>query len=256
MSSTPEALRAVSDAQAHNTQLLLPFVASYLAYRRGESDARNWLTGGTALFAQSAENRFLVTANHVIEEIDRLRTTHEVDLLLCGHSCSPVVISDWEILSRDSSADICTFQIPADFSTTLLNKQLFELNNWPHPRARSGDNAFILGFPSLHREGSEASVQLRFLPISDFIADVGPRRFTVADENNEREILLNSENLEVPAHFGGMSGSPAFRLIDGAQPEFIGVFSEGSDGLRAAFFCSHADVIAANGRLDMGLIPP
>ena len=165
-------------------------------------------------------------------------------------------MSDWKILDRDASIDICVFEIPNDANLERLNKKKFELQTWPHTRAALRDNALIIGYPAEHRSGSSNEIHVRITPINDFVTDVGPRRFTIADEQDEREVLLNPEGFSVPAHFGGMSGSPVFRMLTDAKPEFIGVFSEGGDGLRAAFFCAHADFILPTGKLDFGRIPP
>lgn len=240
----------------HNALILSPFTAPILVYRQGETNAANWLTGGTAFIARTEQNQFLVTAEHVMAEIDNLRTQHPITVFLGGNGCAPANISEWDILDRDSHVDICTLQIPHGFDPTTLNKRFFDLEDWPHQRARIQDNAMILGYPAEHRSGLGSSIEIRQTPISDFVSDVGPRRFTMADQNEEREVLLNPEGFSVPSCFGGMSGSPIFRMIEDARPEFIGVFSEGSGGLRGTFFGAHADFIATDGRLDQCRIPP
>ena len=72
----------------------------------------------------------------------------------------------------------------------------------------------------------------------------------------QREILINPDNLDFPTHLGGMSGSPVFKVRGNAYPEFLGVFSEGSDGIRGAYFCSHAQFLLPDGKLDFTRIPP
>ena len=173
-----------------------------------------------------------------------------------GNNCSPVNISTWPILDRDNFVDICTIEVPADFDESCLNKQFFDLIDWPHQAASENDVGFIIGFPGQHRSGEERSVITRILPICDFVTDVGPRKFTIADEHNERQVLLDLAKLGVPETYGGMSGSPVFRLREMGRPDFIGVFTSGSDGINAAFFCSHANFIASDGRLDHRRIPP
>jgi hypothetical protein len=245
-----------SEVMLHNAQILLPFIAPILVYRRGETNAANWLTGGTVFIARTVQNRFLVTAEHVIAEIDNLRTQYPITVFMGGNGCAPLDISGWEILDRDNHVDICTLQIPEGFDPAILNKRFFHLENWPHQRAQIQDRAIIVGYPAEHRSGAGNSIEIRLTPINDFVTDVGPRRFTIADENEEREILLNPDGFTVPSCFGGMSGSPIFRMIEDARPEFIGVFSEGSGGLRGTFFGAHADFICANGHLDHNRIPP
>jgi hypothetical protein len=177
-------------------------------------------------------------------------------MLLGGHACSPVNITEWPILACDRDSDVCTLQVPETFDPRTLNKNFFELTGWPHHRAQVSDKAFIIGYPAEHRTGSPDEILFRITPISDFVTDAGPRRFTIADESAERQILYNPESLTVPEHFGGMSGSPAFRMIEGAAPEFIGILVESSDGLGAAFFCAHVDFILDNGLFYYGIMSP
>lgn len=244
-----------SEIMQHNVETLSRFVAPLLVYKKGEQNASNWITGGTVFLAQTSANRFLVTADHVIEDILKREKEGPLHLMLCGKSCGPLDISDWEIICRDERIDICTVQVPISFNADVLNRTFFDLNNWPHPRAVKYDKAFILGYPSGHRTGESKIVNIRLLPISDFVTDVGPRRFTMADETNEREIILNSPGFGVPKHFGGMSGAPVFRMLENSIPEFIGVFSEGSDGIHGVFFSAHADFICPDGKLNFAAIP-
>lgn len=243
------------DILRHNTELMRPFVAPVLVYERSERDAAQWLTGGTVFLAETDEKRFLVTANHVFAEIDRLRESMQVVVFLGGNGCEPFEISSWPILDRDKSIDICTIEVPREFDAARLNKRFFEINGWPHLRAQPHDAVFIIGYPAAHRSGTKNRVDIRLCPISDFVTDVGPRRFTVADEEELRRPFLKSDGLEVPESFGGMSGSPAFRMIENARPEFIGTFIEGGEGLRAPLFLAHAEFIQRDGKLDHSRIP-
>lgn len=246
----------LSEMMQHNVQILSPFVAPILVYRKGEENAGNWLTGGSSFIASTGQNRFLVTAEHVMAEIDDLRNQYPITIFLGGNGCAPLDISSWIILDRDSHIDICTLQIPQNFDPAILNKRFFDLDNWPHQRAQIQDSAIIVGYPAEHRSSTANSIEIRLTPINDFVTDVGPRRFTIADENEEREVFLNPDGFSVPSCFGGMSGSPIFRVIEDARPEFIGIFSEGSGGLRGTFFGVHADFISDTGHLDYNKIPP
>jgi hypothetical protein len=235
---------------------LLPFVAPVLVYPRADVGVQEWLTGGSALFVSSGQNRFLITADHFVREIENIREQREIVVLLGGASAAPIDISNWTFLAKDASIDICTIQIPPEFNAEELNKSFLAIDQWPRPLARKGDHILIIGYPAAHRQGHEMTINARILPISDFVTDVGPRRFTVADEKDEREILINPDRLTFPTHLGGMSGSPVFDVSNTTHAEFIGVFSEGSDGLRGAYFCSHAIFLLPSGRLDLAKIPP
>jgi hypothetical protein len=82
-----------------------------------------------------------------------------------------------------------------------------------------------MGYPATHRQGYETTINARILPICDFATDVGPRRFTIADESEGRRILINPESLTFPTHVGGMSGSPVFKVSDNTIPDFV-VYSQ------------------------------
>ncbi len=235
---------------------LLPYVAPVLVYPRVGRGIDGWITGGTVLLARTKHQRFLVTADHFVTEIDKLSQSSDVVVLLGVPGTSLTDITLWPIIARDDHVDICTIQIPQEAECEGLGEHCFKLDLCQSTRARVGDNALILGFPKLHREASEGRINTRVLPILDYVTDVGDRRFTIADENARREVLINPHNLSFPDHVGGMSGAPVFRVSESAPPSFIGVLSESGDGLRGAYFCAHADFILPDGSLDHMALPP
>lgn len=235
---------------------LLPYVASLLAYPPTATSVGEYVTGGSVLLAGSESHRFLLTADHVIREIDALRAESKAVVLLGGAGAAPIDISNWPVIDRNQLIDVCTIQVPENFTSTQINKKFFQLNNWPLRLAEVNDRVIILGFPAAHRSSYETTLNVRCLPIQDFVTDVGPRRFTVADELETREIAINPERLEFPEHVGGMSGSPVFRVDGTDAPELLGVFSEGSDGLRGTYFCAHASFLNAEGKFEHSRLPP
>lgn len=244
------------EALRSQIELLLPFVAPILVYPRLVSGIAEWITGGSAILVRTGQNRFLITADHVVREIVALKEQRDIVVLLGGVSTPPIDISDWPVIARNDHIDICTLQVPSEFEEDELNRESFVIDRWPPNRAEQGEQVLIMGYPAAHRHGFESTINARVLPICDFVTDVGPRRFTMVDENNEREILINPNNLAFPTHLGGMSGSPVFRVSGSTFPEFVGVFVEGSDGLRGAYFCSHAYFLLPTGKLDNTSMPP
>lgn len=246
---TAEALRELIES-------LLPYVVPVLVYPEMGPGAASWITGGTALLAQTGTSRFLITADHVLSKIDELRDKSEIVVLLGGVHAPPVDITLWPSVARDSFTDIGTIQVPPDSESRDINKEFFYFDLALPARAAVGDQALILGFPAGHRCASGNKINARVLPIFDYVTDVGVRRFTIADENNRREILINPSNLSFPDHVGGMSGAPVFRISDSVLPSLVGVLSESGDGLRGAHFCAHADFILPDGSLDHSALPP
>jgi hypothetical protein len=237
-------------------EALLPYAAPVLVYPRTYSGFGSWITGGTALLVRTETNRFLITADHFVTRIDELRESSDIVVLLARTNAPLIDITQWTTLGRDNFTDICTIQIPRDFEAGEINKYLFELDLTQSTRATVGDQALILGFPAAHREAIGNRINTRVLPIMDYVTDVGVRRFTIADENSQRKILINPHNLTFPEHLGGMSGSPVFRITESASPALMGIFCQGSDGLRGAYFCSHLNFLLPDGSLDSNALPP
>jgi hypothetical protein len=219
---------------------LLPYVAPILVYPRVGPGTGSWITGGTVLLARTNQNRFLVTADHFITEINKLNQGADVVVLLGVPGSSFTDITLWPVIARDDYVDICTIQIPQEAECEWLEEHYFDLDFTQSAKARIGDKALIMGFPKLHREASEGRINTRVLPILDYVTDVGDRRFTIADENARREVVRNPDGLSFPDHLGGMSGAAVFRISELTPPSLVGILSECGDGLRAPFFCSHA----------------
>ncbi len=235
---------------------LIPYAAPILVYPRLNAKLDGWITGGTALLTRTSANRFLVTADHLIAEVDQLRQRSDIVVLLGVPGVSLIDITLWPTIARDDYVDLCTIQIPLEIEFGVLDNYCFDLDLAQSTRASIGDNALILGFPKLHRQVCGNRINTRALPMMDYVTHVADRRFTIADETNRREILINPDNLSFPEHVGGMSGAPVFRISKLASPSFIGILSESGDGLRGAHFCSHADFLLPDGRLDLSALPP
>ena len=234
---------------------LLAFVGSLLVYPKESKNMMGCITGGTVFFVGSGQQRFLVTAEHVFREIEKLRSERDIVILLCGVNSPPIEISNWPIHSRDDFVDICTVQVPRNFISDVLKKEFFPFPN-ELTAIEKGDQVLVLGYPAEHRDCAADTVNTRSLSHLVSVTHVGSRRFTLADENNQRKILINPGLLKYPEHLGGMSGSPVFKVKRDSEPQFVGVFVEGGDGIHAVCFCSHAYFLLPTGILDYGRIPP
>lgn len=238
-------------------ELLLPYVAPILVYPRINTGFSDWITGGSALIAQTVSSRFLITADHFLAKIDQLHQKSGALALLAISGASLIDITKWPVIVRDDYVDLCTIQVPDESESTALEGHYFLLDLLQAPRASIGDQALILGFPQLHRGVSgENRINTRVLPIVDHVTDVADRRFTIADEKNGREISINPHNLSFPDHVGGMSGAPVFRISEASSAILIGILSEAGDGLHGAYFCSHAKYLLPDGTLDVNGLPP
>lgn len=229
-----------------------------LIYRGGCKSAADWESGGTALFLNTGNSTFLVTANHVIEEADNLRKLHSIYVFIAGHGREPVDIKDWEVIDRNRCIDICTIRIPDEFNLSELGKETYNANAWPPKRAEAGECVFIIGFPAEHRDGETNAVRNAAASIMDFITSVGPHKFLMADENEVRTTAILDAHKPDIVNFGGMSGSPMFAVSNNGDTRLVGVFIEGGglvDGTHAPFFGSHIDFVNADGTIDTAKIP-
>lgn len=184
-----------------------------------------------------------------------LRKKREIVVLLGGTSAPPIDISDWPVIDRNPRLDVCIIQVPANFDPKTINKSFHEVNFAECVRVSVNDEAIIIGFPRAHRSAVGSVINTRMLPVIDFVRSVSEERFVIADENNERQVLINPSGLQVPEHMGGASGAPVFRLMLDAKFELIGIFTGGSDGLHGVYFCAHANFVSNTGHIDTLQLP-
>lgn len=247
------------DIMRHNSEMVMPIVLPILVYRAGAASAREWVTGGTGFLVRTEANLFMVTANHVYEEAEAARAESPIFIFTGGNGTGVVDITHWPILGRSADIDVCTIQVPHEFNFRSIGKRPHAPRTWPPRRAEAGESTFILGFPAEHRGGAETAIMNTAMPISDFVTDVGPYKFTIADENNERTSAIIGVEMPEIVNFGGMSGSPILAHRDDGWMEAVGVFIEGGglvDGRHAPFFGAHTDFINADGTIAHDRIPP
>ena len=243
----PEARIVIEAMSQHAVPLLL--------YPRDAPDIGSWLTGGTGVLVQTPINRFVITADHVACEIEKLRKEQQSVTLLGGTGAAPVDISDWQIIDRSKVLDICIIQVPDGFDPSEINKSFCLVDLAKIGRAKESDEALIIGFPLAHRTAAGSVLNTRMLPIIDFVRSVSEMRFVIADPDDERQILLNPSDLDFPQHIGGASGAPVFRFQLDYPCELFGIFTDGYDGIHGAYLCTHANFVTNAGLIDVLRLP-
>ena len=243
----PEARAVMEELSLHAVPLL--------AYPHDNPAIDGWLTGGTGVLVQTPLDRVLITANHVVTEIEALRCQAEIDTFLGGRDAAPTEISGWRVLDRNERLDICVIQVPDTFDCAAINKSFYIADFNLASRAEVDDEALIIGFPREHRTAAGSVIHARMLQIIDFVKSVSLRQFVIADPENEREIVENGSGFEVPVHLGGASGAPVFRVSLNKPNELIGIFTGGADGLHGAYFCTHIEFLSNDGRIDLLKLP-
>ena len=245
---SPETTAFIESVSRHATAMLV--------YPAEGPDTSAWLTGGTGVLVQTPITRFIVTADHVIVEIERLRRLREIVVLIGGVHAPPFDVSDWPVIDRDSRIDICILQVPDAFQEGQTNLAFYATDFEEVSFVQEGDEALIIGFPQAHRIASPHAINARMLPINDFVRSVSETRFVVADPNNERKILRNPSDLAIPEHMGGASGAPVFKVMEDKKYELIGIFTHGNDGLHGAHICTHIRFLKNSGKIDSLKLPP
>ena len=226
-----------------------------LAYPHDDPPIDGWLTGGTGVLVQTPLNRLLITANHVVKEIEALRRQADIDTFLGGRNVAPTEISRWRVLDRNERLDICVIQVPDAFNCAAINKSFCVADFNIASRAEVDDEALIIGFPRDFRTAAGSEIHARMLQVIDFVTSVSTAQFLIADSENERKIVENSSGLEVPRHMGGASGAPVFRVTLSKPNQLIGILTEGADGLHGAYFCTHIEFLRNDGLIDMLKLP-
>jgi Trypsin-like peptidase domain len=244
----PQARKLIETVSRYATPLIL--------YPHNESAIDDWLTGGTGVLVQTPLNRFVITADHVVAKIEEIREQRPAVTLLCGTHAPPFDISDWQLIDRSKSLDICVIQVPSSFNPHEINKTFCKVDFSTVRPAEKEEEALIIGFPWAHRNATGLSINTRMLPIFDFVTSVSEARFVIADPERERQVLENTSGLDVPEHMGGASGAPVFRVNFDTFSELIGIFTDGGDGLHGVYFCTHVRFLSNDGKLNPRLLPP
>ena len=244
----PEFIAFLEAVSRHATPLLV--------YPRHKAEIDGWLTGGTEVLVETPINRFAITADHVICEIENLAKQKDIVTLAGGTHTSPIDISDWKVIDRDKRLDICILQVPEAFAAESANLAFLSIDFTAESCVMENDKILIIGFPQEHRNASGIVINARMLPIVDFVRSVSELRFVVADPDNEREVLINPSGLATPMHMGGASGAPAFRITSDHKYELIGIFTGGLDGINGAYLCTHIKFLTNTGQIDSLQLPP
>lgn len=203
---------------------------------------------GSALLCDTGTHRFLITARHVVTELRDAQAQGD-DIILFGTSDTPAVIISpvAEFHAENDDIDIGTISLLARFDPKQIGKE-FCAQRWDNvERARSGETILALGLPAGLRHTKPNEITNYLVPLCDDVASSSERHFVLASDQSRRAFFY-ADGLSVPKHWGGFSGAPVFVNRDGGL-QFIGVVTEGGDGLDGVFFAAHADFVQRTGEV-------
>lgn len=231
--------------------LVRPFVVAILALPLDCRSPNNIICGGSGGFIDTGSTRLLITAKHVADLLHNPGTSL---VLAAGDKCSPLPLDGFEIIDANEDLDIATLSVPSSFTPSQIDRQYLKLASWPPPRATSGESAFFVGYPGIHREATVNSLDLSLTVFCDGISSVSDRHFVMADETGERLPVTLEQGLPPFGPTGGISGCLVFIERQGIVIP-TGVLYEGGDGHDTTFFAAHLDFVKSDGKINRSAMP-
>jgi hypothetical protein len=235
---TPREIERALKVMSRVADRMLQHVVMVLGHDPNDMSEKGVRCGGTGFLVETSELRFLVTADHVIDDIR-------------GAGLIPVIvgvrgknISEWKAIDREDKVDIATIEIPSTFDLSYLSRHPFFLPESPPRRAQPGDSALLVGYQGHRRRPRTGTLDAGLAVVEDFVVSSSERHFIVDDVDHERTRPRGRR----PRSAGGMSGAPVF-VAGTRRPEWVGILYEGKD-TAGRFFVSHADFVRPDGCID------
>ncbi|MHB8995208.1 MAG: hypothetical protein ACYC63_08175 [Armatimonadota bacterium] len=216
---------------------------------------------GTLSLLQVGERRLIITAHHAwASYLDQVATRPELRMGFIAHEDYFWPLEETQLTGLNTDVDLVAFEATYDQRIALASAhKQFARPDWPPQRPSTGDLVIGLGYPARHVRREEPNVLWNVgsyvLPVSS----VSRVHFILADEAGTRESINFSQQEELQAAFGGMSGGACFllhELEDGNHRATLAGFQyetsdlgEGNDQLPATILVSHADHIAEDGTI-------
>lgn len=216
------------------------------------------IRNGTISFVDTGKRQILVTCAHVYDKFLSLKDRNVILGLAGGSGRQPINISEARVIDKESDyIDLAILELPLSCNLKLIDREYFLCNQWSPKRARKEDLAFMVGYPGIHRQWSSRGLEIRSTPIVDFVLGSSQKHFTIADENQEREIVKYIDNLKEFGSLGGISGAAVYILNDGYNPLkdaiLAGFAYESTKGKNAIILAHHADYINDDGKINRSM---
>lgn len=224
------------------------------------SNPNSIIGNGTISFVDTGKRQILVTCAHVYEKFSELKKDKKVILGLAGgYGRQPLDITEAIVINKERKyIDLAILELPLSCNLESIDREYFLCNQWPPERAKKGDLAFMVGYPGIHRQSSPRGLEIRSTPIVDFVSGSSQRHFTLADENQEREVVKYKDNLKEFGSLGGISGAAVYISKDGCNPPKSAIlagfaYESNNDGKNAIILAHHADYINDDGKINRSM---
>ncbi len=175
------------------------------------------LNNGTICYLNTGSSELGITANHVLGKYLQYREEHE-DVVECqfgGSTISP----EERIIDRSDYWDLATLDVPEVFVSAahLARRTQHHPTSWPVQRVKVGDVVLYGGYPGILREERGRVVDFPFQWMMGGVCDVSASEERIVIEPELKTITwINPEpGKTFNTDFGGMSGGPIYRVVDG-----------------------------------------
>ena len=221
----------------------------------GTFEQRRWRihSSGTCFFLDCGAGPFLVTAAHVYEAyVEALRVNQG---LRCQLGQMEFDLADRLICSLGSDRlDIATFRISADELAALAKQATHGRREWPPANVTVDDGIFFGGFPGRERfQIGDAAVEFGLYVGLTPVSSCSERHFGCSLERDEWIDVIGNGIPEVGYDLGGISGGPAFSIVESAAGliswQIAGVVYNATASLGEIVLIHHARFIMPNGQL-------
>jgi hypothetical protein len=214
------------------------------------------LNNGTICYVNTGTKGLGITAFHVLEKYLAHIEKHGAVAIECQFGSS-TISPEKRVIAKTNVLDLATIDVPEVF-VTAGNRSLKSQHHplaWPPKRAQTGDVVLYGGHPGILREDNFRTAEFPFQWIVGTVNDVSNRTI-VLEPAFDGLIWVNPEpGKSFNRDFGGMSGGPVFRIVDGVivRLELVGIITDfaidaekpGADA--DAVLATHSEVVSHDG---------
>jgi len=202
-----------------------------LLFLHEKAENELWGCGGTALLWQNVEDRFIVGAAHVWNELVKQRDARSGRMSICvGMGNRVVSLLDAEPVDLSKELDLVILRAPPNIEERMGKKAFYRTNTWPLTPAQDGETVGALGYPGELRTPTGFTIETNSFYYENTCA-VSTRGLLIGAFQEEPHVTVThiDRPVEPVRDFGGMSGAPVFALR-GGQPVWVGVLKRGAEG--------------------------
>ncbi len=186
-----------------------------------DSYPKDLIGNGTYALIDTGEMRLLVTCCHVW---DKFQEQHDADnetilAVVVGEGDSVIAFKNPErhriAINRD--IDLVVFEFEPEGLGVRHNKTWFKISEWPIPKIANGECIVTLGFPGAWRTTVGTECNFKGVAIPLVVTDTTDRTLAAFSVEENQSVLSDMKDA-----WGGISGSPAYRLTKDGELQIVG----------------------------------